>query len=501
MLNTGIVDNSNATAITIDSSENVTFAGAITLPSSAQINASGALYLDSDVTHFRLNNETELMRIQSSGVGIGTNNPAHKLDVTGSIQTYASGSGNAWLYTKNDNKIYLVGTRGSSPGTAHAFSIYDLTLDKSRFRINSDGGVAIGEDNAGYAGQILSIKAGSANTVLYGESTDADCHISLRDNSSNTNVTYGCVGNNHTFANDGSTKWTMDASNGYLIGQSASQVRIVLGSTGSSSNNTSNWVRGTGSELGLNSAGGNVGIEIGGSAKVTFNPTGQILANPLGVTVPTFSFIGDTNTGMTRPTGDTLQFITAGEERLRLDSVGNVGIGMTPKTGFSNQDTLQVLGPIGSGRSAGTYAPADARIFRDWFVYAGAVNSINRYVHMKTDLWAGGSPNGNTEFTMSCFRYHSAYAYGSAKTSEGMIGWHNWSGAYHQQNIYNPNSDWEIVKASYTSSDGYVVLVADILAAGTYACFSVDWHQWGGYTLRQKKVTAVSMNASATGAY
>ena len=29
MLNTGIVDNSNATAITIDSSENVTFAGAI----------------------------------------------------------------------------------------------------------------------------------------------------------------------------------------------------------------------------------------------------------------------------------------------------------------------------------------------------------------------------------------------------------------------------------------------------------------------------------------
>ena len=48
---TGIVDNSNATAITIDSSENVTFAGAITLPSSAQINASGALYLDLSLIH------------------------------------------------------------------------------------------------------------------------------------------------------------------------------------------------------------------------------------------------------------------------------------------------------------------------------------------------------------------------------------------------------------------------------------------------------------------
>ena len=102
---------------------------------------------------------------------------------------------------------------------------------------------------------------------------------------------------------------------------------------------------------------------------------------------------------------------------------------------------------------------------------------------------------------MSCFRYHSAYAYGSAKTSEGMIGWHNWSGSYHQQNIRNPYSDWEIVKASYTSSDGYVVLVADILAAGTYCQFSIDWFQWSGYPFRERKVTAVTQNASATGAY
>ena len=59
----------------------LTTSGDITLPSSGQINASGALYLDSDVTHFRLNNETELMRIQSSGVGIGTNSPSNKLHV------------------------------------------------------------------------------------------------------------------------------------------------------------------------------------------------------------------------------------------------------------------------------------------------------------------------------------------------------------------------------------------------------------------------------------
>ena len=66
--------------------------------------------------------------------------------VTGSIQAegvkaVASGSGNAWLYSQNDNKTYLVGVRGSS---SDAFSIYDLTADVSRFRVNSDGGIAIG---------------------------------------------------------------------------------------------------------------------------------------------------------------------------------------------------------------------------------------------------------------------------------------------------------------------------------------------------------------------
>ena len=236
--------------------------------------------------------------------------------------------------------------------------------------------------------------------------------------------------------------------------------------------------------------------------RIDMSVGGQLTATALGVSTPTYSFNNDNNTGMTRPTSDTIQLVTGGTSRLRLDGSGNVGVGFTPTTGMTDSGaTLQTMGPIGSGRSAGSYAPGDARTFRDWFVYAGPVSGINRYVHMKTDLWAGGSPSGNTEFTMSVFRYHSAYQYGGAKVSEGMIGWHNWSGTFHQSVKYNPNSNWEIVKDSYTSSDGYVVLVADILATGTYACFSIDWHQWGGYTLRNRKVTAVTQNASATGAY
>ena len=51
---------------------------------------------------------------------------------------------------------------------------------------------------------------------------------------------------------------------------------------------------------------------------------GQLLAAPLGVSVPSYSFAGDSNTGMTRPTGDTLQFVTGGTERVRINSTGVV---------------------------------------------------------------------------------------------------------------------------------------------------------------------------------
>ena len=82
------------------------------------------------------------------------------------------------------------------------------TRDDSTFvhhmQINHHGGIAMGANNAGYDGQILSIKAGTGNNVLYGESSDANCIVSLRDDSSTVNVGYGATGNAHIFSQDGS---------------------------------------------------------------------------------------------------------------------------------------------------------------------------------------------------------------------------------------------------------------------------------------------------------
>ncbi len=160
--------------------------------------------------------------------------------------------------------------------------------------------------------------------------------------------------------------------------------------------------------------------------------------------------------------------------------------------------TLQVDGPVMSGRSTGVVS-VGPRNTRDWFVYAGpTTNSGNNYVHMKTDLWAGGSPAGNSEYTMSCFRYHSYYAYGGSTTPGGYVGWHNWAGGFYNPQLVNEGT-LALVQSSYTSADGYVVLVA-LLGAG-YAQFSIDWAQYAGYTFREAKVTASSQTNSATGAY
>ena len=70
-----------------------------------------------------------------------------------------------------------------------------------------------------------------------------------------------------------STALTIGSSNNYLIAQGASNVRLVLGSQGNSSNNTSNWIRGNSTEVDINTAGGAFNVELAGSKKIALTAT------------------------------------------------------------------------------------------------------------------------------------------------------------------------------------------------------------------------------------
>lgn len=56
-----------------------------------------------------------------------------------------------------------------------------------------------------------------------------------------------------------------------------------------------------------------------------------VKSNVLGtVSLPAYSFVGDTDTGMFSPAANTLAWSVGGAEGVRLDSSGNLGLGVTP---------------------------------------------------------------------------------------------------------------------------------------------------------------------------
>ena len=63
--------------------------------------------------------------------------------------------------------------------------------------------------------------------------------------------------------------------------------------------------------------------------------------------LPSISFTGDTNTGIFLPAADTIAFSEGGVEAARLDSAGNMGLGVTPSAWGSNNRTIDMYG-IGS---------------------------------------------------------------------------------------------------------------------------------------------------------
>jgi hypothetical protein len=103
---------------------------------------------------------------------------------------------------------------------------------------------------------------------------------------------------------------------------------------------------------GLKSTGGDDGVLVfqsKGTETARINTDKQIVAAAGTASLPIYSTTGDLNTGIFFPAADTIAFAEGGAEAMRIDSSGNVGIGLTPSAWDSTvRPVLSVKASTGS---------------------------------------------------------------------------------------------------------------------------------------------------------
>jgi hypothetical protein len=341
---TGIDDNATSTAITIDASENVTFASKATVGYSRAAGTGGIVLYDDDQAENRLT----LLTGGGTGINAVINQAGGSLNITdaslNAVATFNDG-GNVGIGTASpDRLLHVSGGSGSvlagkfetasTSGSMIVFKDADTTTNDLQVRIGSDA-----NDLVQYAGGSERLRIDSSGNVGIGTTSPAN-KLNLNGNTEsnhdlaiNRNTTYG------SNTGMGGVSWYDQAGSNVLA-------RINAGTDG---NATSSRISFDVSSSGVKSEAmridgvGNVGI---GTASA-----GNLLHIHEGSSAGAWAHFTNTTTSAGGSSGalvgidsnedfrilqyeaKALALYTSATERMRISSSGNVGIGTTSPNG------------------------------------------------------------------------------------------------------------------------------------------------------------------------
>ena len=222
----------------------------------------------------------------SKKVGIGTTSLDGQLHVRGTTNktlkldpTFSSGTYTTLAFARNGTDKWRI----FHPADDSYLSFYNDQASLHNLGMSAAGDVMIGsttvrKDLSSSQGPTLSIE-GAFPT------------LNLRD-TGGTAAFYGVNGDTVYVGGHTSTAVlnsyvngnvaTELRSNRMVVCANSNEMRIVLGSTGDPTNNTSNWIRGSGSTVMYNAASGDHRWEVGGAEKMRLYSTGEVTksANP-----------------------------------------------------------------------------------------------------------------------------------------------------------------------------------------------------------------------------
>lgn len=164
-------------------------------------------------------------------------------------------------------------------------------------------------------------------------------------------------------------------------------------------------------------------------------------------------------------------------------------------TGIHLMDAVSIGRGGDANNHASEYGYEGGRRVIGWW-QGQAQSSSGAYLHLRTSLWGGGSPHGQSEYIMGGFQIKGhRYSTGSS-VSDQTVYFHNWSASTAPGYSMSNNGTWNPNNAVYVDSTGYCTIR---LECGSYHCYFIDCHQIGlFYPTRDIRVTNEIYSANTT---